>query len=80
MTERQMIQTSKQVYDKLSSFQHQISQIIKKKVSLDQTINIIVTIKSIDQQLADLITELEPKEWRRPKKKDLDHAEDPIQT
>lgn len=59
-------------YDKLHGFQHQIEQILRKKVSLDKTINIILTIKSIDQQLADIILEVEPKEWRKPKKKDME--------
>jgi hypothetical protein len=77
MKETTSLEISIATQGKLHNIQHQIEQVLRRKVSLDQTINIILIIKSIDQQLADIIAEVEPKEWRKPTKKDL-NAEDVV--
>jgi CRISPR/Cas system-associated protein Cas10 (large subunit of type III CRISPR-Cas system) len=57
MTERVCVMLHKQNYERLNAIKEQLEEILHKKLSMDEVVNVILTVKGIDQQLTDMLLE-----------------------
>jgi len=51
------IEISIETYNTLHSYQEKIAKIIRKPISLNKTLAIILSVKSLDEQLTELMLE-----------------------
>lgn len=57
MTETTTIEISMEDYNILHSIKTRIELILKKSISLKKTLSIVLSVKSLDQQLSELMLE-----------------------
>lgn len=67
---RTVIMVSKQLHGKLNAIRRQLEEIIGKNISLDKALEVVITAKSFDVILTDLILEYYPTELKEPSKKE----------
>ena len=54
---RKTLSVNTQNYEKLCALQRKLEQILERNVSLDETLNIVLTVKSLDSQLEEMMLE-----------------------
>ena len=57
MTETTTIEISIEDYNKLHNLQTRLEAILKKSISIKKTLSIVLSVKSLDQELSELMLE-----------------------
>lgn len=57
MSDRTTLSISTQTHERLNKLKERIERILGKKISLDQTLSVILAVKHLDEVLEDMILE-----------------------